>query len=168
MKPVLDACCGARMFWFDSDNPLAIFMDNRSQDYEICDGTKLLVRPDIVADFTKMPFENESFYLVVFDPPHLENLGTDTGWLAQKYGRLVAGWREMIRQGFNECFRVLRPYGTLIFKWNSFNVPLKEVVALSPVPPLFGHVTNRLKTTHWICFIKDPEAHKVKAEDTVA
>lgn len=26
---------------------------------------------DIVGDFTKMPFENESFDIIVFDPPHL-------------------------------------------------------------------------------------------------
>jgi len=29
MKPILDACCGSRMFWFDKKNPAAIFMDNR-------------------------------------------------------------------------------------------------------------------------------------------
>lgn len=36
---------------------------------------RLTVDPDVVADFTKMPFDDESFYLVVFDPPHLRQAG---------------------------------------------------------------------------------------------
>lgn len=24
-KPVLDACCGSRMFWFDKENPNVVF-----------------------------------------------------------------------------------------------------------------------------------------------
>lgn len=24
-KIILDACCGSRMFWFDKENPLALF-----------------------------------------------------------------------------------------------------------------------------------------------
>ncbi|KGN01183.1 methyltransferase, partial [Clostridium haemolyticum NCTC 8350] len=28
-KPILDVCCGSRMFWFDKENKDAIFMDNR-------------------------------------------------------------------------------------------------------------------------------------------
>ena len=38
MKPILDACCGSRMFWFDKTNPAAIFMDNRELDDTLCDG----------------------------------------------------------------------------------------------------------------------------------
>lgn len=26
-KPILDACCGSRMFWYDKDNPAVVFMD---------------------------------------------------------------------------------------------------------------------------------------------
>ena len=37
-KPILDACCGSRMFWFDKDNPFVEFMDIRGKygydDYE--------------------------------------------------------------------------------------------------------------------------------------
>lgn len=42
---------------------------------------------DAIADFRKMPFDDESFYLVVFDPPHLLNVG-DKSFLALKYGKL--------------------------------------------------------------------------------
>lgn len=68
---ILDACCGSRMFWFDRANENVTFMDNRELETELCDGRQLVVKPDIVADFRDMPFEDNSFHLVVFDPPHL-------------------------------------------------------------------------------------------------
>ena len=68
-KIILDACCGSRMFWFDKSNPAVIFGDIREVDDILCDGTKLEVRPDVKMDFTDMPFEDESFKMVVFDPP---------------------------------------------------------------------------------------------------
>lgn len=80
--------------------------------------------------------------LVVFDPPHLHTAGQKS-WLAAKYGKLGDNWRDDLRLGFAECFRVLRPGGTLIFKWNETQVPLKEVLALTPHKPLFGHPNGR-------------------------
>lgn len=26
MKPIIDVCCGSRMFWFDRKNPKVVFM----------------------------------------------------------------------------------------------------------------------------------------------
>ena len=66
-KIILDACCGSRMFWFDKKNPLALFADIRDEEYILCDGRNLKVHPDIVSDFTDMPFLDKSFKLVVFD-----------------------------------------------------------------------------------------------------
>lgn len=60
------------MWHFNKNNEDVLFMDNRTLDTTLCDGRKLIVHPDIIADFTKMPFDNNSFYLVVFDPPHLK------------------------------------------------------------------------------------------------
>ena len=99
-------------------------MDIREEIAELCDGRTLEVTPDIVADFRDMPFLDESFYLVVFDPPHLIRAG-DSSWLAQKYGVLDENlWSFDIRQGFDECMRVLKTNGTLIFKWNEEQVSL--------------------------------------------
>lgn len=72
---ILDACCGSRMFWFNKENTETIYMDNRTEDTRLCDSRRLIVKPDIIADFRNMPFEDESFYLVVFDPPHLMRVG---------------------------------------------------------------------------------------------
>lgn len=85
MKKILDACCGSRMFWFDKNNENVVFMDNRQESCTLQDGRKLEVNPDVIGDFTKMPFDDETFYLVVFDPPHLLRAGKSS-WLVKKYG----------------------------------------------------------------------------------
>lgn len=159
MKPVLDACCGSRMFWFDPKDARAVFLDNRRETHVLKDcsskgGSRMLVvDPDIVGDFTALPFEDNSFAVVIFDPPHLIRNGR-SGWLAKKYGKLGTNWREDISAGFAECFRVLRPCGCLVFKWNEREIPVSEVLKLTPEKPLIG---NRGKgiATHWILFLKD-------------
>ena len=40
-----------------------------------------MIAPDLLADFTDLPFPDNTFALVVFDPPHFERNGA-TGWLA--------------------------------------------------------------------------------------
>lgn len=69
MKRILDACCGSRMFWFDKQNGEVLYMDNRQIHDTLCDGRKLEIKPDVVADFRNIPFGDNTFYLVVFDPP---------------------------------------------------------------------------------------------------
>lgn len=63
MKEILDACCGSKMFYFNKNNKNVLFMDKRELHTTLCDGRKLDIEPDLIADFTKMPFENESFNL---------------------------------------------------------------------------------------------------------
>lgn len=151
MKKILDACCGSRMFWFDKENEETIFMDNRQIDTKLCDGRRLIIKPDIIADFRNIPFENNTFYLVVFDPPHLKQAGKNS-WLAKKYGTLdKQTWPQDIRQGFNECMRVLKPNGTLIFKWNEEQIKLKDILKVIEYKPLFG---NKRAKTHWLVFMK--------------
>lgn len=151
MKRILDACCGSRMFWFDKMNENVTYMDIRKEDTELCDGRKLIVAPDVVADFRDMPFLNESFHMVVFDPPHLLRAG-ENSWLAKKYGRLnEATWRMDLMQGFDECMRVLKPNGTLIFKWNEDQISLNEVLDCFGQQPLFG---DKRSKTHWLVFMK--------------
>lgn len=152
-KDILDPCCGGRMFWFDKNNPDVLFGDIREESHILCDGRNFEVSPDIILDFRELPFEDNSFNLIVFDPPHLENLGKSS-WMAKKYGVLNYHWRDDIRQGFNECFRVLKKNAILIFKWSESKIKLKDVLELSPVPPLFGHTTSKNGKTKWVTFIK--------------
>lgn len=154
-KNILDACCGSRMFWFDKENPLVLFTDIRDEEHILCDGRSLKIHPDVVSDFTAMPFLNESFKLVVFDPPHLLKVGKDS-WLAKKYGKLPEDWPRLIKKGVDECFRVLEDYGVLIFKWNEDQITVKEVLKAIERQPLFGHTTGRHGKTMWMCFMKLP------------
>ena len=150
---VLDPCCGSRMFWFDKKNQGVLFGDIRAESQTLCDGRLLEVVPDALMDFRDLPFANESFRGVVFDPPHLVQAGPRS-WLAAKYGKLSADWRDDIRAGFSECFRVLAPFGVLIFKWNEIQIPVKEILALTDVKPLVGHKSGKRMDTHWITFLK--------------
>lgn len=114
------------------------------------------MKPDVLGDFTEMPFADESFSLVILDPPHhtTKRMGTGMNIIRNCYGVLLPGWEEMLAKGFEECFRVLRPYGVLIFKWCSQEIPLKRVLALTKHKPLVGHRTVKKNTTHWVTFIK--------------
>lgn len=151
MKKILDPCCGSQMFWFKKNHPDAVYMDNREFSGELCDGRTLEVKPDIVGDFRSMPFPDNTFYLVVFDPPHLLKAGKDS-WLAKKYGLLDENWRDDISQGFRECMRVLRPNGTLIFKWNDDQIALPEILKAIEYQPLFGQKRSK---TQWLAFMKE-------------
>lgn len=154
MKKILDACCGSRMFWFDKNNPNVLFQDIRNESHILCDGRTLEIKPDIVADFRNMPYDNDSFNLVVFDPPHLNKAGQES-WLRKKYGVLGDNWKEDLKLGFNECFRVLKEDGILVFKWNEDQIKISEIIKLSPITPLFGHTTGRHGKTHWVTFMKN-------------
>ena len=153
MIRILDACCGSRMCWFDKDNTETLFMDIRKETMTLCDGRTLTVRPDVIGDFRDMPFGDESFSLVLFDPPHLKSLGKSS-WLAKKYGRLFPTWEDDIKQGFDECMRVLKPSGVLVFKWNERQISVNRIIEIVGREPLFGNRTGKKDYTIWMCFIK--------------
>lgn len=154
LPSVLDPCCGARSFWFNQQDQRALFGDIRSEEHTLCDGRAFNITPDLNMDFRAMPFADDTFRLVVFDPPHLRRAGRGS-WLKAKYGLLSDDWRNDLRCGFAECFRVLRPEGILIFKWSEVQVPVSQVLELTPQIPLFGHKYGRRAGTHWMAFMKD-------------
>jgi len=162
--PVLDACCGSRMFWFDREDDRAVFGDQRRETHTLKDKSskggsrELIINPDVLMDFRDMPFPAGTFSLVVFDPPHLIDCGPKS-WLALKYGKLRNDWREDLRAGFAECFRVLKPEGTLIFKWNEDQIRVSEILKLTDAKPLFGNRCGKTAKSHWLVFMKDrPES----------
>jgi len=162
-KRILDPCCGGRMMWFDHQHPEAIFGDRRNEVITVTDrshgredGQRTLhIEPDMLMDFRDLPFPAGAFKLVAFDPPHLERAGAG---MAAKYGKLGPDWRDDLRRGFAECFRVLAPDGVLVFKWNETHVKVGEVLALTPIQPLFGQVSGRRGMTHWLVFMKPAQA----------
>ena len=155
---ILDVCCGSRMFWFNKKHPNALYIDNRTMaPKRQTNGAVIAVAPDRVMDFRHLDLPNEQFSIVVFDPPHILKRGGKNSWMKEKYGELDRmTWRDDLRRGFVECFRVLKPAGVLIFKWSEFDIPLREILGLTPVQPLFGHRSGKAAKTHWITFMKLP------------
>jgi SAM-dependent methyltransferase len=141
------------MMWFDRQNVDVVFGDRRREEQTLCDGRTLQINPDVLLDFTDLPYEDGTFKLIAFDPPHLHTAGPRS-WMAAKYGKLSKTWQEDLRKGFAECFRVLASDGVLVFKWNETQVKIREVLTLTDVQPLFGHPTGRKGLTHWYVFMK--------------
>ena len=147
-KKILDVTCGARTIWFDKNNPLALFCDKRREKYEHlwknAGNCTLNIDPDVLCDFTALPFPDNSFPLVIFDPPHLTG-AKETAWLVKKYGKLDD--------------TVLKPEGVLIFKWSEYDLPAEQVWKAIGQKPLFGHHSGKKSGTFWGCFMK------ISAED---
>ena len=158
---ILDPCCGSRMMWFDRAHQDVVFGDLRRETLTVTDrshgrqdGTRaIIIDPDVLLDFRSLPYEDDTFHLVVFDPPHIVRAGPKS-WLAAKYGKLGENWRDDLRAGFAECFRVLRPHGVLVFKWSETQIKVREVLSLTPHQPLFGNTSGKKAGTHWMVFMK--------------
>lgn len=158
MIDTIDLCCGGRSFWFDQNNAQTIYGDRRHETIFVTDQSHgkiggrrtVTIAPDALWDFRALPFADETFSLAVFDPPHFTRAG-QASYMAAKYGLLQGDWRTMLRQGFCEAFRVLRPRGVLNFKWNDTHVALPEILELAPKKPLFGQMRQK---THWLTFVK--------------
>lgn len=155
-QPILDPTCGSRMFYFDKTDDRVLFGDQRNEAHLLCDGRELNIAPDIELDFRDLPFEDAAFSLVIFDPPHLVRAGKKS-WLALKYGVLGQDWQHDMQQGFQEVWRVLKPNGTLIFKWNETQIKMTELTSLFPSNPVCGHRTTQNLKTHWLVFFKEAE-----------
>ena len=149
---ILDATCGARMMWHDRRHPNTVYVDRRiipvGHPYRGRNRKDWEIRPDICASFTALPFRDNSFDIVLWDPPHILQDST-RGIFPTMYGTLpTRGWEDVLRQGFDECYRVTR--GAVHFKWNDCRKPLKTILALFPIKPLY-----RTKgSTTWSIFIK--------------
>lgn len=152
--PVLDPASGSRMFYFDKQDERVLFGDIRSEQHVLSDGRALDINPDAMTDFRDLPFEDATFSVVIFDPPHLVNAGPRS-WMAAKYGKLDPDtWRDDLQAGFSECFRVLKPSGVLIFKWAEVHIPVSQILALTSHKPLIGHRSGKQQGTHWLTFMK--------------
>ena len=149
-KLILDACCGPRSFWFDKNNPFVDFVHIRDEEHVIMDKV-VKIHPDLVADFRNLPYQDNTFSPVVFDPPHLKQ--NVDGIMTKIYGKLNNDWKTDLSKGFKECYRVLKPQGVLIFKWSEHDIKLSTVLDLFEQKPLFGHRTKSGGTI-WCCFMK--------------
>ena len=81
-------------------------------------------RPLIVADNAQMPFQNDAFDVVIYDPPHIPNQGKDKGKdFNLRFGLVVKSLKankykltHTFPSFLTEAHRVLRPEGILLCK----------------------------------------------------
>lgn len=158
-KFILDACCGAKCFWFDKNQTNTVYIDKRKEKKGfLAFRPNREISPDIVMDNRKMSFKDNSFKLVVFDPPHIIGKQGNKDMTNASYGVLDRkSWKDDIKKGFDECWRVLEDYGILVFKWSEVSIKHKEVLEVLNKEPLFGHPVRNKNKTHWFCFMKIPE-----------
>lgn len=151
-KPIIDVCCGGKMFYFDKNDERVLFCDERNFEKQFINKSLFQVKPDMLIDFKDLPFEDKSFHLVVFDPPHIIRT-SDKGLLAQKYGRLNKNYKSELARAFDECYRVLKDNGTLIFKWSEAQIKLSTILECFSKKPLLAQKSS--KTSHFCVFFKE-------------
>jgi SAM-dependent methyltransferase len=109
---ILDATVNAGRFWENGERRV-IGLDIDSK-----------FRPEVVADNRRLPFKDSSFDVVVYDPPHIPNQGSDKSKdFNSRFGLVVKSSAE---NGYNlthlyppfvrEAFRVLKQEGVLFCK----------------------------------------------------
>jgi len=166
---ILDSTASERSIWYQKDCPFTIFMDKRRGKFTtMTENTKedhgtVVVKPNVIAEWEHLPFKNGVFDMVVFDPPQIfKNEGQKLSSMIARYGVLYNhNWRTQIRDGAMELFRVLKPEGIFILKWNDTGKPVDDVLKLMPFRPLFGTRTGTSNKTHWIAFTNIETEHRL-------
>jgi|SRR5271166_2940858 len=131
MFKILDLTAGNRAIWFNKKHPDALYIDIRES-----------VKPDLIANSKKLPLEEAKYYLVVFDPPHM-NCGPNSN-MSKVYGyHTTKEIYSLIEGAGKEAHRLTMPCAFMALKWNDHDIPLKKVFELMPDwEPLFGHITK--------------------------
>jgi len=164
-EAILDATCGGRSIWLPGQkhHENALYIDKREREpgFTGQEARTFSVKPDEIQDFRDLPYADEEFNLVVFDPPHLvreDGMEQLTGYVTKSYGALHAEtWQADLEAGFEELWRVLKPGGTMVFKSADNSADFRDVIALAPTDPLFGTTTkkNSKCENRWFVFYKE-------------
>lgn len=191
---ILDATAGSRSMWHKNhkQNPCVLFLDQRLEVKGVSKGVTMPRKdpngapipsqpgwkcaPDLLGDFTHLDmFEDETFDHIVWDPPHVIKKGT--GFITMKYGYLGDKWKDTLKRGFTELWRILKTKSTLQFKWAENDIPKEDIVKLffdvsgNPIDNITGTQTKKslgpirecencggeVRGTHFLIYFKFPE-----------
>lgn len=176
---ILDATSSFRRMWEDKQHPWTVFMDVRSNSQLLSDWKACMIQKGrntdigfskltIQADFSHLPFKDNSFLHINYDPPQLIRLGKTSIYYKQ-FGALEADtWRLVLGKAAKELWRVLAPGGTLIFKWSDRDISSDEVLSLFPSKKLYGQegAHGNASKTNWFSFVKLPASFDDKSKVT--
>src|SRR4030042_1095732 len=132
MKPILDATAGNRHIWGENKHPEGvIFMDKEPN---------LRIPPDIVAKWEDIPFPDDYFHCLIFDPPHIfsETSQFNKDPKARPHGaNKIPGWygafksrHDAVIQIHNAQKEFARVAPRMCFKWNEASMSLHSVLSL--------------------------------------
>lgn len=132
MKPVLDSTAGNRAMWKNKNPPFVVFFDKEIE---------LFCPPHVLGVWQNLPFRDNVFSVVIFDPPHAK-FGLNSvhmnpkGWNDPEvrdsrkiggtfWGSLEVGWFGVFNKAQIEFARVS---DRLVFKWNETSHSLEKVL----------------------------------------
>ena len=165
---ILDATCGFKGIWFQKNHPLVTFMDKRNGKYYFItpSGKKKCtkVNPDIVSEWKDAPFP-DNYFDIVLASHVLEHVEDDRKAMREVHRILKPDgilllttpyetWEQELKVGIKKLFKILKPEGTFILKWNECNKPINKIIKLFPYQPLFGTRTGLNNKNIWLVFLK--------------
>jgi len=161
-KTVLDATTGGKHMWHSEmkDADSVVFADRRRVEKGALEHQQgWSCNPDVVCDTRDLPFAENTFSLIAYDPPHRVTDGGMkqlAGVIEQKYGALMAEtWQSDLQSSFEELWRVLQPGGTITFKWADVHKSHDKVIDAIGKTPLYGVTTEKDRAvTKWWVFHK--------------
>jgi hypothetical protein len=111
-RKILDATVNRGRFWRGSKRRI-VGLDNQIEH-----------KPNVVAQNTQMPFRDEAFEVIVYDPPHIPNQGKDNEKdFNKRFGLVLRSSKEnsytfahTYPPFVKEAYRVLIPEGILLCK----------------------------------------------------
>ena len=132
MDLVLDATAGNRHMWGgDKNDPRVVFMDKEEN---------LRIPPDIIATWDDIPYPDNHFRCVIFDPPHVFSLTSmyNQDPKARPNGaKKIPGWygafkskRDAVLQIYNAQVEFARVAPALLFKWNDASLSLDRILSV--------------------------------------
>ncbi len=161
---MLDVTAGNRMLWPNKNPPNTVFMDKE---------VGLRVAPDIFGAWNSLPFRDDSFDCIMFDPPHLMYMGPnsmhrDPG--GQSWWGL--GWKnrmDLVRTLVTAQREFSRVGKRLLFKWGesrdggSVNRLLSLFTEWREIHRYTRPSQGRSRNdTHWVTFIRRLETRTNK------
>jgi len=158
VKPVLDATAGNRHIWRKNKYPdNVVFLDKEPN---------LRIPADVIATWDKIPYPDDYFHCIIFDPPHVFSLSSmyNQDPQARPNGsKKIPGWygafaskREAVIQIHGMQKEMARVTERMCFKWNEASLNLENILSvfdhwiiqlISPVKALRSVKTFWVKMT---------------------